>query len=124
RSERARAQRESAARRRAAEARGQVPGHHDTCRCEDCSLGTAKVMRADLALLLDLLPDLQGLTPARVELSLEDGRVVAQIMADRIAVPLAGAGEDAPAALRELVLTVERAAKAARRRRAKGRRAR
>jgi hypothetical protein len=70
-----------------------------------------------LAFLMALLPDLQGLTSARLELSIEDGRVTAQIMADRIAVPLVGAGEDAPAALGELVEAVEQAAKEGRRRR-------
>jgi hypothetical protein len=75
---------------------------------------------ADLRVLLKLLAELPGLTPARLELSIEDGIVTAQVMADKIAVPLAAQGADAPAALRALVEEVEQAAKQRRRgRRAK-----
>ena len=72
----------------------------------------------DLRVLVKLLAELPlGLTPARLELSIEDGIVTAQVMADKIAVPLAGQGADAPAALRALVERVEQAAKERRRRR-------
>ena len=72
---------------------------------------------ADLLVLVELLAELPGLTPARLELSFEDGIVTAQVMADKIAVPLAAQGADAPAALRALVEAVEQAAKERRRRR-------
>jgi hypothetical protein len=72
---------------------------------------------ADLRVLLELLAELPGLTPARLELSTEDGIVTAQIMADKLAVPLASHGADAPAALRALVEAAEQAAKNRRRRR-------
>ncbi|MGA2455469.1 MAG: hypothetical protein ABSG93_18330 [Solirubrobacteraceae bacterium] len=72
---------------------------------------------ADLRVLVKLLAELPGLTPARLELSIEDGIVTAQVMADKIAVPLAAQGADAPTALRELVEAVEQAAKERRRRR-------
>ena len=72
---------------------------------------------ADLRVLVKLLAELPGLTPARLELSIEDGIVTAQVMADKIAVPLAAQGADAPAALRALVEAVEQAANERRRRR-------
>ncbi|HYM55290.1 MAG TPA: hypothetical protein VES97_08000 [Solirubrobacteraceae bacterium] len=72
---------------------------------------------ADLRVLVKLLTELPGLTPARLEFSIEDGIVTAQVMADKIAMPLAGQGADAPAALRALVETVEQAVKGRPRRR-------
>jgi hypothetical protein len=55
---------------------------------------------ADLLVLVKLLAELPGLTPARLELSIEDGIVTAQVMADKIAVPLAAQGADASSAPR------------------------
>jgi hypothetical protein len=73
----------------------------------------------DLAYCVKLLSEMHGLSPARVELSVrEDGIVVAQIMADRLPIPLTGMGTDAPEALRELVVvTEEQIRRGARRRR-------
>jgi len=59
----------------------------------------------------------RSLSPPRVELSLEHGTVTAQVMADGLAVPLVGQGQDAPAALGALVETIQTVAREARRRR-------
>lgn len=72
----------------------------------------------DLAYCVKLLGEMQGIAPARVELSVrEDGIVVAQIMADRLPIPLTGMGTDAPEALRELVVVTEEQIARGRRRR-------
>lgn len=78
----------------------------------------------DLAYLVRQLEGLHGLTPARVELSIEDGQVTAQIMADRMPRPLVGVGTDAAKALRELVIATEAAIRQAQRRHPRARRSR
>jgi ribosome-associated translation inhibitor RaiA len=70
----------------------------------------------DLGRVLKVLAELPGLTPARLELSIEDADVTAQIMADKIAVPLVGHGSDAPTAIRSLVECMEREGRKGRRR--------
>jgi hypothetical protein len=88
--------------------------------------GQAGQLAVDLRFVMNLLADsgLRSLSPPRLELSREATTVTAQVLADRIAVPLVGQGDTAPAALRELVQAIEQAAATARRARPRRRRRR
>lgn len=55
--------------------------------------------------------------PGRIELSQEGDRIVAQLMHDRLALPVVGVGAHFTEALHELRTEVERLAKKGRRRR-------
>ena len=69
-----------------------------------------------LAWLMEQLASFPGRVPARVELSVEDGSVVAQLMADALPLPLVGTGADAAEALTVLKANIEQAIRNARRR--------